>query len=344
MNAISCSAPTRSAGALRCSLFVKRLEQMIRFVDQLLNTLAGRIGGAPIQKRAHDGKRDRRANSGNADPNQRTGKSVCFAVVLVVHVEGEIMRTILLLLTALALVGATPAPSDVVVAYAGSLVTPMEGPIATDLSNSAGLHLVGEGRGSKALEHLIESGLRKPDVFIGADASLVDTLEKLGLVESRATFASASMVLGYSAKSAHRGLFESAASGKTPLGSVLRTPGLAIGRTDPALDPKGERTLRSLGIMKLPPDLGAIYPEEDLLARLEIGTLDAAFLYSTESIARHIPAIPLPGSASLSGEITYTLAVMKAAPHPQAALTFARYIEAGSGRRIFEAAGLHYLH
>jgi molybdate/tungstate transport system substrate-binding protein len=325
-------------------LFVKRLEQMIRFVDQLLNTLAGGIGGTPIQKRAHDGKRNRRANSGYADPDQRAGESVRAAVILVVHVEREIMRTILLLLTALALAGATTQPADVVVAYAGSLVTPMEGPIATDVLNSANLHLLGEGKGSKALEHLIESGLRKPDVFISADSKLVDALEKLGLVESRATFASASMVLGYSTLSPHRALFESAASGKTSLLEVLRTPGLTIGRTDPALDPKGERTLRSLALMKLPQDLGSIYPEEDLLARLETGTLDAAFLYSTESVARHVPAIQLPGSASLSGEITYTLAVMKAAPHPQAALTFARYIEAGSGRQIFEAAGLHYLH
>ena len=319
---------------------------MIRFVDQLLYTLAGGIGGAPIQKRAHDGKCDRRANSGNADPNQRTGESVCLAVVLVVHVEGEIMRKILVLLTALVL-GApspSPTPSDVVVAYAGSLVTPMEGPIATDLTSNANVHFVGEGRGSKALAHLIESGLRKPDVFISADASLVDHLEKLGLVASRLTFASASMVLGYSPLSRHRAAFESVASGKTSLTDVLRTPGLSIGRTDPALDPKGERTLRSLALMKLPADLGVVYPEEDLLARLETGTLDAAFLYSTESVARHVPAIPLPGAASLTGEITYTLAVMKTAPHPQAALTFARYIEAGSGRRILETAGLHYLH
>ena len=228
------------------------------------------------------------------------------------------------------------------VLYAGSLVTPMEGPIAKDLATT-GIQFAGEGRGSKALERLIESGLRRPDIVISADPALVETLEQKGLVASHVTFASAWMVLGYSPLSKQRALFEAAAGGKTGLATVLRTPGLAIGRTDPALDPKGVRTIKSLKLLGLPANLGSEYPEEDLLARLEIGTLDAAFLYSTESAARKLPAIRLPGAAALSDEITYTIAIMKAAPHPDAAAQFARYIEIGKGRAILERAGLNYL-
>jgi ABC-type molybdate transport system substrate-binding protein len=94
--------------------------------------------------------------------------------------------------------------------------------------------------------------------------------------------------------------------------------------------------------MGLPADLGSVYPEEDLLARIETGTVDAGFLYSTESIARKLPAIPLPGAAALSHDITYTVAVMKAAPHPAAAQQFATYLESGNGRKILEAAGVAY--
>ena len=42
-----------------------------------------------------------------------------------------------------------------------------------------------------------------------------------------------------------------------------------------------------------------IFPEETLLARLETGDLDAAFLYATESTARHLPAVELPDTANL---------------------------------------------
>ena len=70
-NASSYSAPT-ATGALRAvSLFVKRLEQVIGLVDQLLDTLARRIDGATAHHDAHDGKRERGAETRDADPHQR---------------------------------------------------------------------------------------------------------------------------------------------------------------------------------------------------------------------------------------------------------------------------------
>ncbi len=254
------------------------------------------------------------------------------------------MRMLVFSLCTLVLLGITPpARSTVTVLYAGSLVTPMEGPISERLSQQLGMRFLGEGRGSKALYNLIRDGLRSPDVFISADQRLVDDLPARGLVASSVRFGSASMVLGYSSTSAYLARFAAAASGKRSIASVLKTPGLRIGRTDPALDPKGLRTVKALGMLGLAPTLGDIYPEEDLLVRLETGALDAGFLYSTEAIARHIPAIALPGKASLSGDITYTLAVMKAAPHPEAARRFADFILTGEGRRILESAGVTFI-
>jgi molybdate/tungstate transport system substrate-binding protein len=238
----------------------------------------------------------------------------------------------------------SPAPaSDVNVLYAGSLVTPMEGPVAQALAHDTGLHFVGEGRGSKALANLIAGGLRTPDVFISADRTLVDGLAAKGLVESAVTFGGASMVLGWADASPHRQLFEDVAAGKASLVAALQTPGLRIARTDPALDPKGERTVRALRMMGLPDTLGTIYPEEDLLVRLETGQADAGFLYSTEAIARKLHDVPLPGAASLSGEITYTAVILKAAPHPEAARRFVDFITNGAGKPILEAAGITYL-
>lgn len=262
------------------------------------------------------------------------------------------MRALILIAAAL-LLGAEPAGQTVSVLYAGSLVTPMEGPITKALLDADGITFAGEPGGSDKLANFIRDGLRSPDLFISADKKLVDALAARGLVASSVTFGSGTMVLGYAPDSAKRSVFQAVAAGKESLVDALETPGLRIARTDPLLDPKGRRTIAAMQYLTdratadkiLGPDENPaqIYPEESLLARLETGEADVGFLYSTEAIARHIPYVRLPGKASLSGEITYTLAVMKAAPHPQAAQRFADFILHGRGRQILEAAGISYL-
>jgi molybdate/tungstate transport system substrate-binding protein len=261
------------------------------------------------------------------------------------------MRSLIILLSTLFLLAAAP-PQTVDVLYAGSLVTPMEGPIASGLA-AQGITLAGEPGGSDKLANFIRDGLRSPDIFISADPRLTDKLQARGLLASSVTFGSGSMVLGYSPTSPHAALFKAVAAGKASLVAALETPGLRIARTDPQLDPKGARTIQAVRLLAGPAAekriLGAdanpdqIYPEESLLVRLETGEADVGFLYSTEAIARHVPFIPLPGKASLSGEITYTLAVMKAAPHPEAARRCADYLLHGGGRQILEAAGIRFM-
>ncbi|MDQ2865319.1 MAG: extracellular solute-binding protein [Candidatus Eremiobacteraeota bacterium] len=246
----------------------------------------------------------------------------------------------------------SPAAQPVSVLYAGSLVTSMEGPIAEALLRDENIRFSGEPMGSRALANLIGAGLSHPDIFISADSSLVDNLAKRNLVARSTTFGSASMVLGYSAKSPHRALFEAVAAGRMPLIDALRSPGLRIVRTDPHVDPKGLRTIEAMHLLANDETVRAILgnddnpaqivPEETLLVRIETGDADVGFLYSTESVARKIRAIPLPGKAALSHEITYTIAVMKQAPHPHAAQRFADYILKGNGRAILEEAGVHY--
>ena len=253
------------------------------------------------------------------------------------------MRALFALIAALTLLGATP-PATVSVAYAGSLVTPMEGPIAAQAAQ-AGLRFVGEPRGSRAIANLILQGLRNPDIFISADRADVQRLAKAGLVAQATTFASASLVLGFAPTPRGRALYAQTASGtRDAVTELLQTPGLRIARTDPALDPKGARTIRALQILGLPKSLGVVFPEEDLLVRLETGEADVGFLYSTEAVARKLRYVPLPGKASLSDEITYTLAILKHAPHPQAARRFAAFVLTGAGRTILQGAGITYLH
>jgi len=258
---------------------------------------------------------------------------------------------VLLLCYALTL-GASPAPQTVSVVYAGSLVTPMEGPIAQALS-TRGITFEGEGKGSRELENLITAGLRTPDVFISVDPSIIDDLAKKGFVAWSTTFGSASLGLGYSTKSRYVQAFQTVANGNGSLLQALELPGVRIARTDPRLDPKGQYTIQAMHLLADPQTVqrilgddenpSQIFPEETLLVRLETGDADLGFLYSTEARARNIPFIPLPGAASLSDKIRYSIAIMKNAPHPQTARAFVDFILHGQGRTILQNAGITYV-
>jgi molybdate/tungstate transport system substrate-binding protein len=256
------------------------------------------------------------------------------------------------------------------VLYAGSLVSVMERTIVPALAKQ-GLIVQGEAKGSVALANLIKGGLRSPDVFVSADPKVID-----GLVSATpkpfstwyVTFATTRLVIGYSPKSAFAADFVKASRGEKKLTDVLLQSGLRIGRTDPALDPKGYRSIIVAKLIeseeKLPgfadkllgearnPD--QVFPEETLLVRLESGELDAAFLYATESVSRILPAIELPPAANLGdpslastyatasvtidgvtrtgGPASYALTVLSAAPNPDGAVKFAAYFFSSAGR------------
>ena len=237
--------------------------------------------------------------------------------------------------------------STVSVAYAGSLVATMEGPVARALLERTGVHFIGEAKGSRALANLIRAGLRHPDVFISADPSLLT-----GLAPSYAVFGSARMVIAYSEKSPRARLFAGAAKGNVSLLALLTAPGVRVGRTDPRLDPKGARTIRSIQLLGKHEGQAALartllanaqeFPEEDLAVRVETGELDAAFFYSTETAPLRLPTIELPASSNLASEITYAIAVLPPAAHSAAAATFVDFLLHGQGKQILEAAGVRF--
>ena len=226
----------------------------------------------------------------------------------------------------------------------------MEGPVKSAL-HDRGIDFQGEPGGSKELANLILGGVRSPDIFISVNPKLIAQLGDR--VASATTFAGTSLGVSWSPSSRYAGLFEQVAAGKAPLESALATPGIKIGRTDPKLDPKGEYTLQAVttwlgrdGEQRLlgnDENPAQIFPEEDLLARIDTGQADVGFFYRTEAIARKYGFIPLPGAAAMTDRITYTLATMKNAAHQAAARTFADFILTGDGRTIFEHAGLTYL-
>ena len=256
------------------------------------------------------------------------------------------MKMAALLLAAAVTLIPSSAPA-VSVAYAASLVAVMEGPIARAFDSRTGVRFAGEAKGSRALANLIRAGLRNPDVFVSADPALFK-----GLVRSYTVFGSARMVVAYSPKSAHAQLFAAAARGTGSILDALSAPGVRVGRTDPAIDPKGARTMRVIALLgqrfhraDFARNLLASaheFPEEDLAVRVQTGELDAGFFYSTETAPMGLRTIELPAGTNLENEIAFGIAVLPHAAHPQSAQTFLSFILYGQGKRILESAGLHY--
>src|SRR6266480_609877 len=265
------------------------------------------------------------------------------------------------------------------VLYAGSLGAVLEKSVGPEFEKSSGFTYQGEGQGSLGAAKMIADGLRSPDVFISADAAVNDKVlmtPNKKLTDWYVTFASSAIVLGYNPNSKFKSLFEQAKAGKIPWHEALKTPGVKLGRTDPNLDPKGYRTLflfhlaesyyhrnDLVSLLGEPTDPAQIFPEPELLIRMESGQLDAAFFYRHEVVSHKVPFIELPNQINQSDPslaalykeqkfttdkgvtitatpIVFTVTIPRTAKNVPAAVAFVRFLLAGKGRNLIEQYGL----
>jgi molybdate/tungstate transport system substrate-binding protein len=134
-------------------------------------------------------------------------------------------------------------------------------------------------------------------------------------------YAGTSMVVAYNPKSKYASQFKAIADGSKPLQdlfTLLETPGLKLGRTDPNIDPQGRDFIYMLELAQmyyhLPSDTAAkilgtsdfgsasssqIFAESSLDSTLESGQLDAASAFVTQAIELHLDYIPLPAAINL---------------------------------------------
>jgi molybdate/tungstate transport system substrate-binding protein len=240
--------------------------------------------------------------------------------------------------------GSGESKGSVSVLYAGSLANLMEHRLGPAFSHAAGYGYQGFAAGSTELAAQIKSGVRRGDVFISASPAADEKLE--GAVNGDhvawyVTFASSPLVVGYNPHSSFAAQFRS-----KPWYQVITRPGVKIGRTDPKLDPKGKLTVKAMeqaaAALNLPGLKTAlsgfpVFPEEDLVGRLEAGQLDAGFFYSVEAAAQHIPTTSIqPVHASA----TYTITILKDAPNARGAQAFLRFFLGSQGRSLLASGGL----
>ena len=276
---------------------------------------------------------------------------------------------------------ATRGSGTVQVMYAGSLASIMEKQIAPAFQQSSGYTFAGEAKGSAALANEIKGQLRRPDIFISASAGVDKQL--MGAANGKyvswyINFARSEMVIGYNASSRFASDFQAAASGSKPWYQVLGEPGLRLGRTDPALDPKGQATIYLLELAEqyykqpglrqkiLGSDENAsqVFPEEELVSRLGAGQLDAGFFYVNEAKTAHLPYISLPDAVNLGSPalatsyakatwvnpkthltskgapIVYTITIPSTVKNSAGALAFVDFLLSHQGQSLLQSNGL----
>ena len=231
------------------------------------------------------------------------------------------------------------------VLYAGSLVNLMTKQVGPAFQAASGYTLTGESAGSTALVTDIKGKVYKGDVFVSASPKATATLmgaSNGNWVSYYVKFASSNLVLGYNANSKFAAVIKS-----EPWYKAITTPGLKLGFTDPATDPKGKLTAQALtdtaksqnmpALTAIGNDKGDVFPEETLVARLQSGQLDAGFFYTAEAVPVSIPTVPLTGTTGLKA--TYTISTLAGAPNEAGAEAFVAYLLGPSGQAFLKQDG-----
>jgi molybdate/tungstate transport system substrate-binding protein len=218
------------------------------------------------------------------------------------------------------------------VAYAASLQFLNEKIAGPAFTSADGYTYSGRGGQSGALEAEIASGEIAPNVFESVGGDNITPLEPK-FTSWYIQYAGTSMVLAYNPRSKYASQFKAIADGTEPVSklfTLLETPGLKLGRTDPNTDPQGRDFIEMLELAQayyhLPSDtvtkiLGTsdfgspsspqIYAESSLDSTLESGQLDAASAFVTQAIELHLDYIPLPAAINL-GSAAYAAQYKKA--------------------------------
>src|SRR5580693_3239575 len=214
------------------------------------------------------------------------------------------------------------------VAYASSLQYLNETDAAPAFQTATGYKFSGRGASSGDLETDIASGEIAPNVFESVGGDNITPLEPK-FTKWYVQYAGTSMVVAYNPNGKYASQFKAIADGSKPVSdlfTLLQTPGLKLGRTDPNVDPQGRDFIYMLELAQmyyhLPSDTVAkilgttdfgtskssqIYAESALDSTLQSGQLDAASAFVTQAIELHLAYVPLPeqinlGSAALAAQ------------------------------------------
>jgi molybdate/tungstate transport system substrate-binding protein len=206
------------------------------------------------------------------------------------------------------------------VAYASSLQYLNEKVAGPAFTAATGYAYSGFGASSGDLEADIAAAEIRPNVFESVGGDNITPLEPK-FTKWYVQYAGTEMVVAYNPTGKYASQFKAIADGSKPLSdlfTLLQTPGLKLGRTDPNIDPQGRDFIYMLELAQayyhLPSDTVAkilgttdfgtasspqIYAEASLDSTLQSGQLDAASAFVTQAIELHLSYVPLVAPINL---------------------------------------------
>ncbi len=210
-------------------------------------------------------------------------------------------------------IGASAASSPVRVLYAGSLAAINDQILGPAFSKATGVAYQGQGEATLALAHEIVGGQVIGDVFESVGTGGLAAVGSK-LMPWAVSVASQPLVVMYNPKSRWAAQFRAIAAGRRPLKdlfTLLETPGLKLGRTNPETDPQGQAFVlmvhlatKLYGLPANTPEkiLGPlenanqVFAETALPAELQAGGVDASSGFLPQAMELKLPYIALPPS------------------------------------------------
>lgn len=257
------------------------------------------------------------------------------------------------------------------VAYAGSMGALMHGGVAPLMAREFSTRIEGRAGGALGLAHMIVGGVIHSDVFVSITRGPMDLVLAADKAQEAFAIASTELVIAYSSHTRFtQALREADRPGHTAWWRILEEPGMRFARTDPLTDPQGlnivflmklaERYYHQPGLARriLGPIINhrQIFPEPEVMARLQSGQFDASSAYKTQPAAMGLPYLSLPpqinlGDAAydkdydevslrLKGKIhkpsplVFYAAVLKTSRNPVAAGHFIEWLRASAGQAL----------
>ncbi|PKP34982.1 MAG: tungstate ABC transporter substrate-binding protein WtpA [Bacteroidetes bacterium HGW-Bacteroidetes-17] len=262
-----------------------------------------------------------------------------------------------------------------IIFHAGSLSVPVKEVIDAFNKENPEISVLIEAAGSRDCARKITDLNKECDVMASADYTVIDELLIPEFADWNIRFASNEMVIVYTENSHYADQIDS-----TNWCEILLKEDVTYGRSDPNSDPCGYRTVLVSKLAELHYQIPGfsesilaknqnyIRPKEtDLLALLEINTLDYVFIYRSVAVQHNLKYILLPSQINLEnpgyadfyklatvkingkrlgetitkvGEpMIYGLTVPKNAPHKENALKFVDYLLSTKGMAIMEKNG-----
>lgn len=262
-----------------------------------------------------------------------------------------------------------------IIFHAGSLAWPVKVLSEAFRKKHSGITIQAEASGSReAIRKVTELG-KEADVILSADARLIDEMMVPQFAAWNIRFARNEMVLAYTPQSRLASRF-----GQDLWYAVLLEEGVTCGSADPQADPAGYRARMVWQLAEQfynVPGLAAalekrcagenVRPKSvELVALLQSGNLDSAFLYRSVAIQNNLPLVLLPPEINLCcpeyapfyqqavvelrgpggttttmvGEpIVYGVTIPRNAPHPDLAVEFVRFLLEPEAQALLEEMG-----